>query len=69
VRKSRLSGSACALGLRPVQIWVPDTTSPGFAEEAHWQSLLIARSPIEAEDQTLIDAITEPDALCELEAK
>lgn len=29
------------LGLRPVQIWVPDTTRPGFAEEVRRQCLLI----------------------------
>jgi hypothetical protein len=29
------------LGLRPVQIWVPDTTRPGFAEEVQRQCLLI----------------------------
>ena len=31
-------------GLRPVQIWVPDTTRPGFAEECRRQSLLAAAS-------------------------
>ena len=31
-----------ASGLRPVQIWVPDTRSPGFAEEARRQSRLVA---------------------------
>ncbi len=31
-------------GLRPVQIWVPDTTRPGFAEECRRQSLLAAES-------------------------
>lgn len=27
-------------GLRPVQIWVPDTRRPNFAEECHRQSRL-----------------------------
>ena len=31
-----------AAGLRPVQIWVPDTRRPGFAAECRRQSLLIA---------------------------
>lgn len=31
-----------AAGLRPVQLWVPDTSAPGFAEECRRQSLLIA---------------------------
>ena len=29
-------------GLRPVQIWVPDTRRPGFKEECMRQSKLIA---------------------------
>ena len=28
-----------AAGLRPVQIWVPDTRRPGFAKECRRQSL------------------------------
>lgn len=28
-------------GLRPVQIWVPDTRRPGFAQECRRQSLLL----------------------------
>ncbi len=31
-------------GLRPVQIWVPDTRRPGFAEECRRQSRLAARA-------------------------
>ena len=30
-----------AAGLRPVQIWVPDTRAPGFAEECARQARLI----------------------------
>ena len=33
-----------AQGLRPIQIWVPDVRAPGFAEEAHRQSLAVAKS-------------------------
>jgi hypothetical protein len=49
-----------AQGLRPVQIWVPDTRSPEFAVEAHRQSRLVAESPHADEDQAFIDAISEP---------
>jgi len=49
-----------AQGLRPIQIWVPDTRSPEFAAEAHRESLAIANSPHEAEDQAFIDAISAP---------
>jgi hypothetical protein len=32
-------------GLRPIQIWVPDTRAPGFAAEARRQSRLVAAAP------------------------
>ena len=47
-----------AQGLRPIQIWVPDTRSPKFAAEAARQSRLVASSPHAAEDQAFIDAIS-----------
>lgn len=31
-----------AAGLRPIQIWVPDTRRPGFAEECQRQSRIVA---------------------------
>ena len=46
-------------GLRPIQIWVPDLRSPAFVEEAHRQSLAVARSPNSKEDQDFIDAISD----------
>ncbi len=36
-----------AAGLRPVQIWVPDTRRPGFAEEYRRQSLMLRDDPLE----------------------
>jgi hypothetical protein len=38
-----------AAGLRPRQIWVPDTRQPGFAEECRRQSLLLRDDPHEQE--------------------
>ena len=49
-----------AMGLRPVQIWVPDTRSKRFAAAAHRQSLAVARSEGATADQAFIDAISEP---------
>jgi hypothetical protein len=46
-------------GLRPIQIWVPDVRSPAFAAEAHRQSLAVANSPQEKDDQEFIDAISD----------
>ncbi len=48
-----------AMGLRPVQFWLPDMDSPDFIAEARRQSLLVAQSPHEAEDQAFIDAISD----------
>jgi hypothetical protein len=45
-------------GLRLVQFWVPDVDSPEFAEEARRQSLAIANSPGEADDQAFIDSLS-----------
>ena len=36
-------------GMRPLQIWVPDTRAPGFAEEAARQARLIAETTTEEE--------------------
>ncbi|MCB1496036.1 MAG: antitoxin MazE family protein [Bauldia sp.] len=49
-----------AEGLRPIQMWVPDTRTPAFTAEAHRESVAIANSPQEAEDQAFIDAISAP---------
>lgn len=47
VRKHR--ESLRAAGLRPVQLWVPDTRREGFAEECRRQSRLLADDPHESE--------------------
>lgn len=47
-------------GLRPVQIWVPDTRRPGFSEECRRQALLVAAA--DARDEGLdafLDAALE----------
>ncbi len=47
-----------AQGLRPIQLWVPDVTSPAFKAEARRQSLAVANSPQEKDDQAFIDSIS-----------
>lgn len=61
-----------AKGLRLVQMWLPNTTSPEFAEQAHLDSLAIANSPTEQEEQAFIDSVQwwtseEAEALSRLE--
>jgi hypothetical protein len=46
-------------GLRPVQIWVPDVTADGFAEEAHRQARAVAASDAAEDDQGFVDAASE----------
>jgi hypothetical protein len=51
VRKRR--DTLRAAGLRPVQIWVPDTRRAGFAQECHRQSRIVAEA--DARDRELQD--------------
>ena len=44
--------------MRPIQIWVPDVTAPGFAEEAHRQSAAVAASAQDADDQAFVDSLS-----------
>ena len=48
-----------ARGLRPIQIWVPDTRTAAFRTEAHRQSLAVAESALARDDQDFIDAISD----------
>lgn len=48
-----------ALGLRPIQIWVPDVRSPSFRKQAHRQSREVAASDHAREDQAFIDVASD----------
>ncbi len=50
-------------GLRPVQIWVPDTRRPNFYEECRRQSQLAAQSDLGDNelDQLMNKALTDLD--------
>lgn len=52
-----------AAGLRPVQIWVPDTRRPGFADECRRQARIVAAA--DAADQDL-DVLVD-QALADIE--
>lgn len=42
-------------GMRPVQIWIPDTRRPGFAEECKRQSLLVKNDKQEKDVLEFLD--------------
>jgi hypothetical protein len=50
-------------GLRPIQIWVPDTRRPDFADECRRQSRLVAQADQGdgALDQFMDEALTDID--------
>lgn len=50
-----------AAGLRPVQIWVPDTRRRGFAEECRRQSRLLRDDRQEAETLSWLEAVADTD--------
>jgi hypothetical protein len=54
-------------GLRPVQIWVPDTRRPGFAEECRRQSRLAAQADMADTDMKhfMDEALAEVDGWTE----
>ncbi|MDQ2638506.1 MAG: antitoxin MazE family protein [Actinomycetota bacterium] len=45
-------------GLRPLQVWVPDVRTEGFAAEAHRQASLVARADESGDDQEFVEAIS-----------
>ena len=46
-----------AKGLRLHQMWLPDTRTPRFTAQAHRDSLAIANSATEQDDQAFIDSV------------
>lgn len=48
-------------GLRPVQLWVPDTRLPSIVAEWRRQSLSLANDPAEREILDWIDELSDTD--------
>ena len=46
-------------GMRPIRIWLPDIDEATFRAEAHRQSLAVALSPSEPDDQSFIEDISD----------
>jgi len=49
MRVQKHRDSLRASGLRPIQIWVPDSRKKGFKKECHRQSRLLENDPQEHE--------------------
>ena len=47
-----------ARGLRPVQIWLPDTRSDEFARRAHEASLAVSGCAYAKDDQDFVDSVS-----------
>lgn len=60
-RVEKHRASLRASGLRPLQIWVPDTRRPGFDEECRRQSRLLRNDPEESETQAWLEAAADTD--------
>lgn len=50
-----------AAGMRPVQIWVPDTRQEGFALECRRQSRLVANEAHETDTQQWLEAVADTE--------
>lgn len=50
-----------AAGMRPVQIWVPDTRRKDFADECRRQSLALRNDPQEAETLAWLEAAADTE--------
>lgn len=48
-------------GLRPVQLWLPDTRRAGFAAECARQSRLLRNDVAEAELQRWLESVADTD--------
>jgi len=50
-------------GLRPIQLWVPDTRRPGFADECRRQSARVAQAESQdpALEQWMDEALADVD--------
>lgn len=56
--RARLRGR----GLRPIQIWVPDTRAPGFAAEAQRQAQQVDAGPAFDETMDFLERVSAFDA-------
>jgi hypothetical protein len=59
VRVQKHRAGLRAAGLRPVQIWVPDTRREGFAQECRRQSLLLRNDQQENDTLNWLEVVAD----------
>jgi hypothetical protein len=59
VKKHR--DSLRASGLRPIQLWVPDTRKKGFKAECRRQALLLSKDKHEIEVMGWLESVADKD--------
>jgi hypothetical protein len=60
-RVQRHRSTLRASGLRPIQIWVPDTRRKGFSKECHRQSLLLKQDKQEKDILVWIENVSDDE--------
>ena len=45
-------------GMRRIRVWVPDSTAPGFAQEAERQATVLRNAPEEQDALSFIEALS-----------
>ena len=59
-RAAKRRAALRALGLRPIQIWVPDSRAPGFAEECARQAAVVGKANrADAELTRFMDSVAQ----------
>lgn len=61
IRVQKHRNSLRQSGLRPIQIWVPDTRAKGFKEECHKQSRLLRNDSQEKEILEWIEEVSDQE--------
>lgn len=61
LRVQKHRASLRAAGLRPVQIWVPDTRKAGFADECRRQSLVLRGNQQEADVLDWLEVVADTE--------
>ncbi|MDR1133003.1 MAG: antitoxin MazE family protein [Synergistaceae bacterium] len=60
-RVARHRKKMAGAGMRPIQIWVPDTRKSTFADECHRQSMMLEDDDQEREILAFMESVTDTE--------